>query len=214
MTHSFAAARSLEEILTRRFIILTIFLLLTSRLSLAEALPYTEPIPPLSQVPGKGILFTVPDENGWMLFDPDGKGSTIVKQGKSKIESYVISLDYYQQPNPKSENEFKELYEILKQRELAPPRYRGLHADEEFNYSRGKYFLIFYYLIEDHEACHMPLGQKYLLLEVMGFLAVHPDNPDLIVRVAYTYRYSPGHEDHKFKEKAKWVLDQATFAKP
>ncbi|MBU2630389.1 MAG: hypothetical protein KKE61_17390, partial [Proteobacteria bacterium] len=80
--------------------------------------PYIKKLPPLSKVPGIGVNFIIPDEEGWMLFDPDGKGSMIVKHGPSEKESYVISLDFYNQSKPKTLSEFQTLYNTLKDREL------------------------------------------------------------------------------------------------
>lgn len=82
-----------------------------------EGPPYYQSIPPLSQVPSVGVSFVIPDEEGWAFFDPDGKGSAIVKSGKTKIESYAISLDYFRQSSLKTEGEFREIYERLKRGE-------------------------------------------------------------------------------------------------
>jgi hypothetical protein len=193
--------------------LLHMFLVLAS-LSLccnAAEPPYVQAIPPLVRVPGQGLSFLIPDESGWMFFDPDGKGSTIVKFGQSELESYVIALDVYDQNSEKTAQEFRELYEILKKRELAGPRYAPRDVVDQFNASKDKPWIDFYYLVEDHEAIRLPQGQDFMLMESMGYFAINPHEPNVIVRVSYSYRYSPGHEDGNFKDKAKWVLDRATF---
>ncbi len=172
---------------------------------------YIEKIPRLSNVPGAGISFVIPDEEGWMLFDPDGKGAMIARQGRSKIESYIISLDTYQQSVPKTEDKFKQLYQVLKQGETSPPRYNPLVIEDRLRDSKNSYCIDFYYLVEDSQPKKLPVGDDYMLLETMGFFAVHPNIPNYMVRVAYSYRYAKGHEDPQFKTKAKWVLEQLTF---
>jgi len=173
--------------------------------------PYIKEIPALTTVPGLGATFLIPDEEGWMFYDPDGKGSLIVKHGKSKIESYVISLDSYKQPVPKSLEEFNSLYNTLKNRELGDPRYKVISATEKPNATRGKYFVEFHYLVEDYKASKMPEGTEYLLLETMGFFTVNPETPDTLVRVAYSYRYLPKNIDKSFKKKASWVLENVNY---
>lgn len=195
----------------KQFIYITIIALLTACAFEGKELPYIEKIPPLSNVPGAGISFVIPDEEGWMLFDPDGKGAMIARQGNSKIESYIISLDYYQQPIPETEYKFKQLYQTLKQGEISPPRYNPLVIEDHRRDFKKNYCLDFYYLVEDSQPKEMPAGDTYMLLETMGLFAVHPNIPNYMVRVAYSYRYAKGHEDPQFKKKAKWVLEQLTF---
>jgi len=146
-----------------------------------------------------------------MFFDPDGKGSLIVKNGNSKIESYVISLDYYKQPLPISIEEFDSLYNTLKSSEFDDPRYKVISATEKPVTTRGKYFVEFHYLVEDYKASKMPEGTEYLLLETMGFFTVNPETPDNLVRVSYSYRHLPKNKDKSFNKKASWVLENVTF---
>lgn len=146
-----------------------------------------------------------------MFFDPDGKGSMIVKQGKSDIESYVISLDLYEQPTPETAEKFNSLYSALKSSELNHPRYKVVSSHEKPISISDKYFIEFHYLVEDYEASNMPANQKYLLLETMGFFTVNPEVPDNLVRVSYSYRYLPKNKDPDFKEKADWVLKNVDF---
>ena len=194
-----------------KFCILIISLLLAS---CAAGPPYVGEIPPLSKIPGVGVSFTIPDENGWHLFDPDGKGSMIVKTGKTKLESYIISLTYNKHTTPLSEAKFRELYETKQTMGWHPPeRYKVILSKEEPISSRGKYFNSFYYLVEDHQAKIMPSGEKHMLLEVMAFFAANPNDLTTTVEISYSYRYSPKNKDNKFKEKAKWVLDHALFVK-
>ncbi len=176
--------------------------------------PYIKAIPPLVRVPGEGVSFVIPNEQGWMFFDPDGKGATIAKIGQSEAETYTISLDIYDQDSQVSEQEFRQFYEAQKQRELDGPRYISRVAEDEVDKSKSHPWVGFYYLVEDHEARNMPSDQEFLLLETMGYLAINPENPGVILRVAYSYRYIPGHEDSNFREKAEWVLDHTEFYEP
>ena len=173
--------------------------------------PYTTNLAPLSKIPGLGSSLVIPNEDGWILFDPDGKGSFITKFGQTEIESYVISLDRYNHAVPNSSDEFRKLYEILKQREISVPRYKLLLVKESARASLSTYALDFYYLVEDHQPIELPNGDEYMLLETMGFFALHPYIPDTLIRVAYSYRYAKGHEDSLFAEKAKWVLGNVVF---
>lgn len=192
-----------------RLLIVIIFQFLVSCATVSEGPPYIKKIPPLTQVPGLGVSFTIPDEEGWMLFDPDGKGSTIVKVGRTKIESYVISLDSFQLPDSDTSYDFRKLYEASKKGEITPPRYSSLVIKDEANKSESE--ISFYYLVEDHQPIKIRAGDEHMLLETMGVFAKHPKIPNNIVRIAYSYRYAIGNEDPEFKKKAKWVLDQITF---
>jgi hypothetical protein len=196
----------------KKFILLILIAVFSSVCnSYSSEPPYIKNLPPLSKVPGVGVNFIIPDEEGWMLFDPDGKGSMIVKHGASENESYAISLDFYNQSQPKTVSEFQTLYNILKDREVKPPRYKSIIANENQRIDTGDYFIEFYYLVEDHEASKMPKNAKFMLMETMGIFAVNPEIPDNLVRVAYSHRYLPNNKDNQFREKAKWVLENVTF---
>jgi hypothetical protein len=173
--------------------------------------PYIKEVAALTKVPGLGATFVIPNEEGWMLFDPDGKGSLIVKYGGSKIESYVISLDLYKQSAPESDEEFISFYDRLKNRELGDPRYKVISSNENPINSRGSYFIEFHYLVEDHKALNMPKGTDYMLLETMGFFTVNPEMPENLLRISYSHRYLPDNRDSRFKEKARWALENVSF---
>ena len=135
----------------------------------------------------------------------------IVKHGKSKIESYVISLDRYKQPEPETVEEFNSLYNTLKTRELSDPRYKVLSAIETPINSNGNYYIEFHYLVEDHKASNLPKSTEYMLMETMWFFTVNPKIPDNLARVVYSHRYLPNNQDGNFKEKALWVLENVSF---
>ncbi len=195
----------------KKLIALIIITLLCNACTSSGGLPYIKEISALTKVPGLGATFVIPDEEGWMFFDPDGKGSMIVKHGKSEIESYIISLDRYKQPAPESVEEFDSLYNTLKNREINNPRYKLIKVNEKPISSRGNYFIGFYYLVEDYRASNKPKGTEYMLLETMGFFTVNPEIPDNLVRVSYSHRYLPNNQDGKFEEKARWVLENVSF---
>jgi len=194
-----------------KLIALILISILCSACTSSGGLPYIKEIPALTKVPGIGATFVIPDEEGWMFFDPDGKGSMIVKHGKSKIESYVISLDIYKQPAPESDEEFISLYSTLKNRELSDPRYKVISVIEKPINHRGNYFIEFHYLVEDYKASNMPKSTEYMLLETMGFFTVNPEIPDNLARVSYSHRYLPNNQDCGFKDKARWVLENVSF---
>jgi hypothetical protein len=194
-----------------RILFFAILIFLVACNSQQKGPPYIKEIAPLSKIPGIGVSFVIPNEKGWMLFDPDGKGSFISKFGQTKIESYIISLDCYQQSIPETVSEFKKLYKVLEQRETESPRYKPLLIQEQLLDTHNKFAIKFHYLVEDHQPKEKPIGYEYMLLETMGYFVVHPNIPDNMVRIAYSHRYVEGHEDPKFKEKAKWVLDQVVF---
>jgi hypothetical protein len=195
----------------KKLIALIIITLLCTACASSGGPPYIKEIAALTKVPGLGATFVIPDEDGWMFFDPDGKGSMLVKHGKSKIESYVISLDRYTQPAPESVEEFHSLYRMLKNKELGDPRYKVISAIEKPINSRGNYFIEFHYLVEDYKASNMPKSTEYMLLETMGFFTVNPETPDNLARVSYSHRYLPNNKDGNFKEKAGWVLENVNF---
>lgn len=170
--------------------------------------PFIKPVAPLQTVPGFGVTFIIPDEDGWMFFDPDGEGSVIGKTGKTEIESYIISLDYYQKTVPESFAEFYRIYETLEKVEIAPPRHQPLIVETNARNNENYHLIDFYYLVEDYQPEIMPSGQNFMYLEAMGFFMEHPNIPDIMIRVAYSHRYKAGNEDPSFKQKAQWVLDR------
>lgn len=196
-----------------RNILASLILIFIPYVSHSDESPSIQEIAPLTQIPGLGVSFKIPNEDGWMLFDPDGKGSFISKSGQTKIESYIISLDSYKQPIPDKESEFNQLYDTLKSREIEDPRYRLLTIEEKPRDSSSKFAINFYYLVEDHQPIEKPTDQSYMLIETMGFFASHPNIPDNLIRVAYSYRYIKGHEDSNFKNKARWVLSNVEFSR-
>ncbi|MCP4237824.1 MAG: hypothetical protein GY770_30360, partial [Aestuariibacter sp.] len=106
-------------------------------------------------------IFTIPNQEGWAFFDPDGKGSNIVKSGKSKIESYFITLDQYNQSVPRSEIEFHNLYEVLKNREVNSSRYKVRKIKDGIVKSGSSYLVNFYYFFEDYGAIQIPEDSNY-----------------------------------------------------
>lgn len=196
-----------------RFISLFAITLLLASCTVREESTYYKSIPPLSQVPGVGVSFVIPNEDGWAFFDPNGKGATIVKSGKTKIESYVISLLYMKESSPISEGKFQDLYDKLEKDETESSRYKAHVIENEFSYLHNNSIVNFYYFIEDHGAIKLPNNSNHMLLEAMGIITVDPNRPDTLLKIAYTHRYAPGNEDPNFKEKAKWVLDHVEFIK-
>ncbi len=194
----------------RLFVLISILLSVSCANIPGDPLPAKE-VPPLAKVPGRGVTFTIPNEDGWFLFNPDGRGATIMKSGETKVESYAISLDFYRVPIPETDSEFKKAYENLKKIAISPPRYKSLATEESFNSDNNRFEMNFYYLVEDHQAEKNPPGDKYMLLQAMGILAEHPSIPDYIVRITYSHRYAIGNEDLNFKEKAKWVMENAAY---
>jgi hypothetical protein len=175
---------------------------------------YLKAIAPLSTVPGRGLSLEIPDEEGWSILDQDGKGSDIVKFGRTDIESYVISLDRWHLDRPVSDVELRELYEEQKSKGRQMTRYKYRVTEELPDLSWGKLSIGFYYFWEDYGAVTLPAGEEYLLVQAMGIVSVDPYRPNSMVLVSYSYRYAPGHEDPRFHEKARWVLDHIVFTKP
>jgi len=148
-----------------------------------------------------------------MLFNPDGKGSIISKFGQTKIETYSITLDKYKQAVPKTVLEFENIYQILENRETQAPRFKALKIIKKPIEPMGKYALGFYYLIEDNNPTKIPAGDDYMLIETMGYFAVHPYIPNYLIRISYSHRYAIGNKDPEFNKKAKWVINQVTLSK-
>jgi len=160
-----------------------------------------------------GVFVVSPDENGWILFNPSGGGTAIVKHGPTKLESYGIDARSITVPKSRScEKEFPAAVKLLTA--MDPNRFTPRLQQVEADSSRGANFVNYYVLVEDHGAHGMPKDQSFALFEVMGLMGCHPYNPDLLVTVDYSYRYYPGHDDPEFKKKAKWVLDRVTFKRP
>jgi hypothetical protein len=185
------------------------FVVLILFISSYATLNATDFVTPRTKLPGKGITVISPDEEGWLFFDPDGKGKHLAKDGATRIETYAINLNYHRSGNFKSEDEFLEtIKQILTYTEK---RFKLRSANVKLNPKRGPYFVNFHILSEDYEANQMPKDKKFALIEMMGFYARHPDEPSLIIMLQYSYRYYPGHEDPEFKKKAAWVIKNATF---
>ena len=195
--------------MNKKIIFLCTLLIAAFSYSYGEAIDY---FPPLTEMPGRGISLTSPDEKGWFVFDPDGKGAGLVKAGPTNTESYAITISYYDSSNFKSENQFLDL--VKKMNTGNSDRFKVRKNKEELDHSRGAYFVNYYSLAEDYGAHKMPKDQSFALLEIMGFYTRHPNDPSLMIKVEYSYRYYPGHEDPEFKKKAEWVLNHAIFTKP
>lgn len=172
-----------------------------------------DPVSPLTEFQFPGISLTIPDEDGWLEFNPKNKDITgFVKDGPNiKSESYVISVEIYNSTGLRSE---EELLELVKNQSTGGSRLKFLVSDAELDRSRGVYFVKSYMLAEDHGAHQMPKDESFALLEAMSFNALHPYDPDALVSVSYSHRYYPGYEDPGFRNKAKWLLDHAVFTKP
>jgi hypothetical protein len=171
-----------------------------------------EAFPPQTEMQGRGITLISPEEKGWFAFDPKGNGAALMKAGQSKSECYAIVITNFRATNFKSEKDF--LNQIKQMNTENPNRFKIRSTKEELNSLRGPYFANYYGLYEYYGIHSMPKGNNFALLEKMGFSALHPNDPGLIIRVEYSYRYYPGHEDPEFKKKAQWVLEHATFTKP
>jgi hypothetical protein len=168
-------------------------------------------VAPRTKFPRRGIILVSPDEDGWRLSNDTGTVISLSKYGPTKIETYLIEV------------RVNDIEHGLKCEKLLAGSVNGFSGGEvgdrfkirmsqaELDPSRGPNFGNYYLLSEDYAARGMPANQRYALLEEMGFMACHPNDPRLFVRVGYSYRYYPGHEDPEFKKKAKWVLDQMLF---
>ncbi len=105
-------------------------------------------------MPARGISLVSPDEKGWFVFDPDGKGSSLVKSGPTKSESHAITITYMQSTGLESEKEF--LDTVKQKTGSSDDRFKIREKNEELDRSRGTYFAKYYRLSEDHGAHQMP----------------------------------------------------------
>jgi hypothetical protein len=166
---------------------------------------------PQTKFASHGISLLSPDEDGWVVFNPTGKDPTLAKYGATRIETYSIQISYSKSPSSARacERDFAGIAKRINT--TVSDRFKVRVNRADLDLSRGPYFVNYYVLAEDYGAHGKPSTQQYALFEQMGFFACDPNDPDRLVRVEYSYRYYPGHEDPEFKAKAKWVLDRATF---
>ncbi|MDD5760129.1 MAG: hypothetical protein PHI06_13725 [Desulfobulbaceae bacterium] len=193
-----------------RIFMIAVFLTAFSFYAYGDEIDY---FPPLTKMPAHGITLTSPDEKGWFVSDPDGKGAYLLKVGPTKSETYAIVITMHSNNHIiKSDDELLDY--VKRMNRGSSDRFKYRLTNEEFNRSHGVCFVSYYGLAEDHLAPQMPKGKEFALLEISGFYARHPDDPGLIIQVEYSYRYYPGHEDLDFKKKAEWVFKNAFFTKP
>jgi hypothetical protein len=175
-------------------------------------------VAPGTKLAGRGISLVSPNEYGWLVLNRGEKGASVgvtrglilAKYGPTRRETYTIQADYLKSAGSQCE---KDLPGGIKApfNATAPERFKIRLQQAELDPLRGPNFASYYVLAEDYGAHGMPENEKYALLEEMGLAACHPNDPGLLVKVGYSYRYYTGHEDREFKKKAKWVLDHVMF---
>jgi len=99
-----------------------------------------------------------------------------------------------------SPEEFKEAVEKGQKADTDPNRFNILQYDISLDDRFGPYTVRSHTVSEDRQAKVSPVDTQFLILEIISYIFIHPDAPDLVLNVQYSDRYKKGEKDPKLEE--------------
>jgi len=174
-----------------RRLLLVGFLLLATGLKTANAEDVGTPVvdrnPIISSL---GFSFVPPGGDNWYEEFKEGRINYYKKMNPSMGSMLGGATEYRTKMTFSTPDEFRQWLASRRNPQDTPPRYRTRNAKYILEPQIGPFCVRYIEEYEDSEAKNL-LGQKFLVLFNFGVTCVHPQSPDAIVDIYYSYRYPP-----------------------
>ena len=142
----------------------------------------------------KGFSLSFPDQNEWTVVKDNPYKIVMTKPGQGKNDRYMIQALVVKLPKFNSDEDFMD---FITNRMKKSQKQSGTNVTEEnVQFVEGQNNKCVQYKSKEQRS------SKAEMLEVISFTCRHPDREKAGVYLAYSKKYSPGHDDKNFAVKA------------
>lgn len=201
---------------------LLVWLLLNACSSLASSDLIEAPLPP-ERIALRGYSLLPPNEKGWQISSSNQSPNhlTLVNHRiESDDETLIIEASSLQYPNDSPSQFNEEIVKAIKESNAnklkASQRYKRLKDDLVLSHVQGMDCIRGYSIDEDYEAAPVKVSGKpgYMLLELAYISCFHPKDSHTGIRINYSQRYYPNHQDPNFLDKANAIFQAIEVTNP
>lgn len=161
----------------------------------------------------RGFSLVPLNEQGWWILDQNHNNLALKKDGINEHESYVITTTVFGLPHSTSQQDFVNVVKKLERERLDTSRFTILKQDVGLYPKKGDYCARSHAILEDRVAVQRTGGTKAMIMDVVALFCQHPEDKDVGVWVAYSYRHFSGNEDPSLFEKAENLFETIEFRK-
>ena len=188
-----------------------------SALFLLAALPGCSvpglPDPALSErLEQNGYSFMPPSDSGWFIAERTANRVAIVKVGKVEGQIYSIEGAHLALDGLGKSSRLNDFVEERDKRNMPRPRFRL----REHNVSQMRVgdarCVLSQIVAEDRDPETGTNVLTAMLVETVGTVCVHPDDPSLAITVTVSHRSFPEDQDRAFKSYAQSLLQTQQFS--
>lgn len=197
---------TLRNVLRNALIVVGLFLL--------DGLAYAGPPQPImlpaAKIVQAGYTLQPLDEPGWIIGGRTDYQLILGRLGEGVDDSYIIEATLIRVPA----NQKNTLLQWVKQGEAAAsdsPRF-GISEYEASDYSgKNTPCVRSYQRAQDKQAKRRSGGSEPMILELIAYTCLLPDNPDVAVHIGFSYRHDNGHADPQLAMKAEQLIQGVSF---
>ncbi len=154
----------------------------------------------------EGFSFMPPNEKGWIVIKKGDDWVALAKRGAAMDETYAIQASLLMKlPEFKSDQEFLRFSRQAFNNNSDSGRFQILQSSDRLvNGKRGK-CVKFYTQSKDRDPLTRSKRKGHMILEIMGFSCLHPDDKSKGVLISHSKRYFPGQKTERITERS-WEL--------
>ncbi len=154
----------------------------------------------------EGFSFMPPNEKGWLVIKKGDDWVALARKGAAMDETYAIQASLLMKlPEFKNDQEFLRFSRQAFNNDSDGGRFQILkHSDRLVQGKRGR-CVKFYTQSKDKDPLTRSKRKGYMILEIMGFTCLHPDDKKKGVLISHSKRYFPGQKTERITERS-WEL--------
>ena len=158
-----------------------------------------------------GYSFMSPAEPQWFIAERSRSRITLAKVGRVDGETFLIEGTHLSLDTLSDPSELTRFVEDLQKRDLPAPRFRIRQHDVSPLSIAGAQCALTHIVAEDRDPGTGSNVVTALLLESVGTVCMHPDDPRMGVSLAFTHRSFPEDRDRGFEAAATGLLQTQQF---
>lgn len=170
-------------------------------------------VPPV-RIIQKGYSLLPRNEAGWRILRRGPKNLALMRRGDKPDETFAIEAAVLELPRFTSNEELIRLVKDAESANSDPSRFE-MHVHEVGPASDTDTSCIRSHMVAIDRAAKTPSGNiRFMMLEKLTMVCVHPKNNSIGISIAYSRRNYPGQRDSLFHARASSVLNRIEFNEP
>lgn len=174
-----------------RLLLLSVLFLITSLMMSAKAEDIGTPLVDRNPITSSlGFSFVPPEGNNWYEKFGEDQITYYKKINPSTGSMFGGAKEYRTQKTFAAPEEFRQWLSDRRNPQGTPSRYRTISAKYIIESKAGPFCVRYIEEYEDRGAKNF-FGQTFLVLNNYGITCLHPQKPDSVVDIYYSYRHPP-----------------------